>query len=171
MVLGLFEGELDLLIGSTNYSAGQKISGSIRLKLPKPLKARGLRVSFYGEIYDPDFTERVFVITAKLSGEKLYSTGENYNFELQLPESFAPPKFEGPYADALNKFMPKPQNWFVHATLDLPHKLDINKRVLVKIVSFGPPPAIISTANRAEFEKAGSILYQYGRPSLRKSLQ
>jgi len=144
MVLGLFEGELELLVGSTNFSAGQKITGSVRLKLPQPIQARALRIAFYGEIVKRhgknSHVERIFETTIPIAGEKLYQGGESFPFELQLPQSLARPKIEGMFS-VLNFLAPTPRGWFLHATLDLPNKLDINKRVKLNILSFGPPAA------------------------------
>ena len=144
MVLGLFEGELELLVGSTNFSAGQKITGSVRLKLPQPILARGLRIAFYGEIVKRhgkhSSVERIFETTVPISGEKTCQGGESFAFELQLPQSLALPRIEGAFA-FLDFFSPKPRGWFLHATLDLPNKLDINKRVPLNILSFGSPAA------------------------------
>ena len=142
MALGFFEGELELLIGSTNFSAGQKITGSVRLKLPKPIQARALRVAFYGEIIKNhgknSSVDRIFETTVPISGEKTYQGGESITFELQLSQSLALPRIEGMFS-VLNFLAPKPRGWFLHATLDLPNKLDINKRVPLNILSFGPP--------------------------------
>jgi len=141
MVLGLFEGELELQMGSLNVSAGQKISGTVRLRLPQPIQARGLRVSFYGEIMKGSGKhrriEKIFETAANLSGERVYNSSEGASFELQLPSSLQLPKYEGPLAGLVNFVTPKPRGWDVHATLDLPNKLDINKRVAVNVLSFG----------------------------------
>ena len=157
MVLGLFEGELDLQIGSTNFSAGQKITGSVRLKLPNPLQARGLRVSFYGEIMSSSgrqrHVEKIFETVVALAGEKTYQNGESYNFELQLPGSLATPTYQGPLAGLVNYFIPKPRGWFVHATLDVPMKIDLNKRLAVNIISVGAP-ANVTISNVQDFAKA-----------------
>lgn len=174
MVLGLFEGELELQLGTLSFSAGQKISGSVRLKLPQPLQARGLRVSFYGEIVKhsgrSSHIEKIFETAATLAGEKTYGNGENYNFELQLPASLATPTFEGPLAGILNFFTPKPRGWFVHATLDLPNKLDLNKRLAVNITSFGRP-ATLNVPSLPDLAKASSTPYQYKQFSPSKPSQ
>lgn len=135
MVLGLFEGDLDLVLNGSSFSPGQKITGTIRLKLNQPKKARELRVEFYGEIRRRtgrhSHIERVFEVRQQLSGERAYNNGEAFTFEITVPNcvSIQTPGILG----ALASIFTQHPTFYVHASLDAPNEFDINKRVMVNI--------------------------------------
>jgi hypothetical protein len=140
MVLGLFEGSIDIKLNGNTFASGQKISGTVFLKLNQMKKARELRVEFYGEIrrrsggrHPHSHTERVFQIRQQLSGERAYNNGETFNFEITVPEGISV-QAPGVIGSIMGMFMPHP-TFYVHASLDAPNEFDINKRVMVNITS------------------------------------
>jgi hypothetical protein len=137
MVLGLFEGSMELRLSGNTFASGQKIPGTVSLKLNQPKKARELRLEFYGEIrhHSGKHTriERVFQVRQQLSGERTYNTSENFSFEIQVP-NVATVQAPGILGTLMGMFTPRP-TFYVHASLDAPNELDINKRVMVNITS------------------------------------
>jgi len=141
MVFGLFEnnGSLDLRVDGASFAPGQKITGTVVLKLAKTMQARGLRVLFYGEIMASSGKhrriQRILQTRQAISGEKLYSRGESYDFELCVPMPVEMQVPDNALGDAMAGLMgvARPRGWFVHATLDIPGSADLNKRVQVSV--------------------------------------
>lgn len=146
MVFGFFEGGLELRVNGTSFSPGQKITGTVVVNPDKPKQARELRVLFYGEIMTRSGRhhniQRILQTRQIISGEKMYSRGESFDFELTLPQ---PLEFQAPdnaVGDAIAAIQliaasmvpAQPRGWFVHATLDIPGSADLNKRAQITIV-------------------------------------
>ena len=146
MVLGIGEGKVELILDKTSYIPGEAIKGKVNLSLGQPQQARALRVEFFGEIErrtgnrrsgQHRTIERVFVVQKQISGEKSYSNGEAYGFEITVPANALPPKQSGVIVSFLNFFTPTPR-WYLQATLDMPMKLDMNKKIPIQL--FAPKP-------------------------------
>jgi hypothetical protein len=137
MVLGLFEGSMDLRLSGNTFASGQKIPGTLFLKLNQPKKARELRLEFYGEIRRRSgkhtHVERIFQVRQQLSGERIYNSSETFNFEIQIPEGITL-QAPGILGTLMGMLTPRP-TFYVHASLDAPNEFDINKRVMVNITS------------------------------------
>ena len=135
MVLGLFEGSMELQVNGGTFVPGQKITGTVSLKLNQPKKARELRLEFYGEVKryrrGVNRIERVYEVRQQLGGEREYSNGEMFNFEIEVPAgiSIPTPNF---LSKLLVMVVPRP-TFYVHASLDVSNELDINRRVRVEI--------------------------------------
>jgi hypothetical protein len=148
MVLGLFEGSIDIVVDNQFYSPSQTISGKVILNLKAPKKAKKLRIQFYGErkvrrnMGRNDTTERILVQEIVLSGEQEYPAGTVvYPFELKLPSlekpkaPFAGNNFFEKFINALATVDPYSNvKWYLDASLDLPLSFDINKRKLINLV-------------------------------------
>ena len=151
MVFGIGEGKLELALNGSAFSPGQAIAGKITLSLNQPQQARELRVTFYGEIRmnrsptgfsqsSQSRIKRIFEVKQQLSGERAYNAGETFDFSLAIPQiSSNSPVPEGA-PQIVNRlfdmFAPKP-NWFVEATLDMPNKFDIGKKIQIQLTKDG----------------------------------
>ena len=137
MVLGLFEGSMELRLNGSTFASGQKITGTLFLKLSQPKKARELRLEFYGEIRRQSgrhsHVERIFQVRQQLSGERTYNASETFNFEIQVP-NVVTVQAPGILGTLMGMFTPRP-TFYVHASLDAPNEFDINRRVMVNITS------------------------------------
>lgn len=143
MVLGIGEGRVDLVLDKTSYRPGEAIKGRISLFLNQPEQARALRVEFYGEIEKYNGTSRsiqkICQAQKDVSGEKSYASGEAYDFEIAVPLDAVQPQKSGIIMSLFSIFTPIPK-WYVQACLDMPMKLDMNRKVRIQIL---PPPAPI----------------------------
>jgi hypothetical protein len=185
MVFGLFEnnGSIELRVNGTSFAPGQKITGTVTANLAKQIKARELRVSFYGEMIASAGRRgsqhvRILEVRQILSGEKLYSPGETFNFELPIPQ---PIEFRIP-DNAIGGLMEgmahvRPGLWFVHATLDISIASSLNNRVeitmaeeMVKTVKVPAPTQqdqIALSLHNAEVQRilaGGALPPQTGQP-------
>lgn len=137
MVFGLFEGKLEVFPDKTTYAVGEKITGRMRLTCNKPLAAKQLRIEFYGEVpsrdRDSDTTDRVFNTAALVSGEMEYSGTKDYAFEITVPQNCVQPKGKG-FLGALGGMFNVTPKFFLHGSLDMPMKFDINSRVKLNIL-------------------------------------
>jgi len=136
MVLGIGEGSLEITLDKYSFAISDTINGKINLKLNQAKKANSLRVEFYGEIIKRTSkggrtTQRVHHVKAEISGERHYQPGESLSFSLKVPSDINYPKPQGFIATLLAK--PRPQAWYVHASLNSPMQFDINKRVKVMV--------------------------------------
>jgi len=139
MVFGLFEnnGSLDLRVDGASFAPGQKITGTVVLKLAKTMQARGLRMAFYGTVpHSRHSVRRILQVTQLLSGEKPYSPGEAYTFELPVPQPIEYQLPEGGAWDLVAGMavQPRPRGWYVQATLDIPKAADLNSVVQIAVV-------------------------------------
>ncbi|MFA6214889.1 MAG: hypothetical protein WC717_06480 [Candidatus Micrarchaeia archaeon] len=139
MVLGIGEGKVILTLTKTIYSAGEPITGKARLELSAPKKARALRLDIYHEIQERSgrhsATKRIVDFTQNLAGEKMYGSGEEFEFSALAPAALAIPKMEGAVGtmmNALSFLIPKPR-YFVSVSLDTPLSFDISARVQVQM--------------------------------------
>lgn len=145
MVFGINEGRVELVLDGSACRPGEAIKGKVSLFLPKPQKARQLRVEFFGEMETGTGknrrTERVFEVSKQISGEKSYANGETYGFDLIVPINALAPK-PGIMVSLFNFFTPAPR-FYVQACLDMPMKLDMNKKVPIQLVPPKMPMAQI----------------------------
>ena len=131
MVFGISEGEIEIILGPTTFTPQETINGKLKLRIPKTITAREIRVEFYGEVERGSKVERVFKVLQKLGGERAYKDGEVFNFSLPIPAEATPPEAQGTFGAVRDLFVPKPRNWFVHASLDIPMMPDVNSRISV----------------------------------------
>ena len=131
MAFGTGESGIEITLGPTTFTPQETINGRIRLHLPSPVAAREFRVEFYGEVERGSKVERVFRAMQKLGGQRTYKDGEVFSFSLPIPEQSTPPEAQGTFGAIRDLFVPKPRNWFVHASIDIPMAPDVNSRISV----------------------------------------
>ncbi|MDD5337445.1 MAG: hypothetical protein PHS02_03085 [Candidatus ainarchaeum sp.] len=145
MVLGIGEGSIEILTGKEAYVNGELIEGRVLLSLGRRLKARGLRILFYGEKKShhgkTHTTERILQQQAVLDGAKTYAEGRtDYKFSIQLPQLEKPRPIEG--TDIIpsvvrffgGKFDPYANvKWYLDASLDIPLSLDVNRKMQITV--------------------------------------
>jgi len=151
MVFGIGEGKLELISNGNAFSPGQAITGQVKLILNQPTQARELRVLFYGEIKmnrssssfrrsSQTHIKRIFEVKQQLSGERIYNNGETFDFSLVISQisSNSPVPEDAPQLvkGLFDMFAPKPR-WFVEATLDMPNKFDISKKIQIQVTKDG----------------------------------
>lgn len=139
MVLGIGEGSLSLFINGSQFHPGQSITGRVQLQLNEPKEARGLRIAFYGEVKRHrgrhTHIERVYEARQQLSGERSYRSGESFDFSLAIAPNALPPRIDGFFGGVAEFFYSlSPTRFFVDASLDMPNKFDINRKVQVQLV-------------------------------------
>ncbi len=98
MAFEFLRGKIDVILVKFRFSPGETIKGKILIDLKKPIKAKQLKIGFYGVKI---FTERVqtqngietrtrreFIhkFEMPLDDEKEYLKGE-YPFEIKIPEN------------------------------------------------------------------------------------
>lgn len=157
MVLGLFEGEIEIKTDKLDYLPGETIQGQVILNLKQPKKAKELRIMFYGELqhrerrvsYGPngkrhvdreEYKERLFEQSVILDGEKEYPQGiSTYPFKITLPRFRFTQKETrkislGPITLDLSSLHPiKRVRWYLDASLNIPMSFDINKKIRINL--------------------------------------
>jgi hypothetical protein len=162
------KGKINIAIQKTYYVPGDVISGNVALTLKKPVKAREVSISLIGEQKTTQTTPRVggamgsgqmststttktvriYDFKQQLDGEKEYSQGREYHFEIKVPAQImgAGPQMSGPEgklgqvlkvaqtAAAMTGAIPFQRiQWYLLAKLDVPGGLDITKKVDITI--------------------------------------
>lgn len=107
-------GKINVAVQKTNYAPGDTISGNIALTLKKPVKAKGMSIFLIGEeitwggggilelILSRGSTEvkrerrHVYDYKQLLDGEKEYSEGREYHFEIKIPAGTSGMRAEKP---------------------------------------------------------------------------
>jgi len=162
------KGKINIAIQKSHYAPGDIISGNVALSLKKPVKARGMTISLVGEHKTTQTTPRVggtmggggmsmstttqtvriYDFKQQLDGEKEYSQGGEYRFEIKIPAdtlSMRPQMAEAEgklgqalkmaqTAAAMTGIIPFQRiKWYLLGKLDIPGGLDISKKVDVTI--------------------------------------
>jgi hypothetical protein len=163
------KGRIDIAIQKTNYAPRDTISGSVALTLKKPVKAREVSISLIGEQWIASRHEkkgweisldgtissgsgtstskqrvRIYDFKLPLDGEREYSEGQEYRFEMKIPADIPQmPKPEGEVgrgskvaqavAAVTSLTRSSPIKWYLLAKLDIPRGLDISKKVGITI--------------------------------------
>jgi len=162
------KGKINITIQKTYYTPGDIISGDVALTLKKPVKAREVSISLIGEhkttqttphaggpmggggmsMSTTTKTVRIYDFKQQLDGEKEYSQGREYRFEIKIPAdtmSMRPQisEVEGKLgqvlkvaqtAAAMTGTIPFQRiKWYLLAKLDIPSGLDISKKVDITI--------------------------------------
>jgi len=163
------KGKIDIAIQKTNYAPGDTISGNVALALKKPVQAREVSISLIGEQLIASRHEekgweisldvtissgsgtstskqrmRIYDFKLPLDGEREYSEGREYRFEIKIPADIPQmpqpegkpgqgPKVAQAVAAVTSLTRSSPIKWYLLAKLDIPRGLDISKRVEVTI--------------------------------------
>jgi len=169
MVFGIGEGKVIITLPKSIYAPGETIRGKARLEIGAPKQARAFRLELYREertnnashvriggvgTHNSSSTQKIVEFTKLLAGEKLYGSGEEYDFELVAPMGAGalnlPPSPISGIVTALASFaMPAPR-YFVAAILDLPSAIDISGRAQIQIQAPVQPAAQIQGAPGAQ---------------------
>ncbi len=146
MVFGIGDGRLELTLDKSTYTPGDIIKGRARLILNKPVDARELRVELYREDSDSEGTRKHLLQKTQIAGARTYYNQEEHKFELQIPTATIPQLPDGLLGNIVKWALEKTKhNLFVHVSLDMPRKFDINKRVPISLTK-----PIIGTSNSAK---------------------
>ena len=145
------KGKIDIAIQRTNYAPGDTISGNVVLTLKKPVKAREVSISFIGEQIitsrekesglgitsggigfsggGSSQSRRVHIYDFKqpLDGEREYSEGREYRFEIKIPAAIPGKR---PQTTRAFSF---PVKWYLSAELDMTRAFPISKTVDITI--------------------------------------
>lgn len=152
MIFGIGEGKIDLILDTLNFSYNDTIKGKLKLDLPKPTKAKELRIELFAvksvqeSRRDPKTGQTRFKTTDRviynfklsLGGEQEYSTKE-YDFEIKTP----PPPAQGTQpvsgwvSDAVNVLSMlgavSPVKWYLNASLSKQMAFDISKKIQITV--------------------------------------
>jgi hypothetical protein len=158
------KGKINIAIQKIQYAPGDIISGDVVLTLKKPVKGREVSISLIGEhkitetnprvggqmggggmsMSTATKTVRIYDFKQQLDGEKEYSEGREYRFEIKIPAdtlSMRPQisEVEGKLGQVLKVAQTAATitgaipfqriKWYLLAKLDIPGGLDISKRV------------------------------------------
>lgn len=155
MIFEFLRGKIDIILVKFSFSPGELIKGKVLIDLKKPIKARQLKIGFYGVKI---FTERIqaqkgpqtrtrreFIhkFEMPLDGEKEYLKGE-YPFEIKIPEDIQrEPKvpkegilsilIKGAKVLSESMGMTSRTEWYLEATLEIPMAFDMKKKVSINI--------------------------------------
>jgi len=168
------KGKIDIAIQKTSYAPGDTISGNVALTLKKPAQAREVSISLIGEeittgsggtvgwgggsTYGKTWgggtmstgggstIQRIYDFKQQLDGEKEYTEGREYRFEIKIPADIlgmGPQTPEGKLGQvlkvgqtvaAITGAIPRRRlQWYLMAKLDIPGGLDISKKVDITI--------------------------------------
>ncbi len=144
-------GKVEIKIDRMSYSFGETIRGKIILDMKKTKHAKRMELDFYAERSVPytdrdgrrsKRTERTYLFSSDLDGERDYSGIKEYNFELKIPtqnEVKLPGGFIGKVAEVaiataqITGMTPNPLRWFVKATLEIPGGKDASKTIQINV--------------------------------------
>jgi len=165
-MFGFGKGKINIAILKNHYAPGDIISGNVALTLKKPVKAREVSISLIGEhkatqttpgiggsmggggmsMSTTTKTVRIYDFKQQLDGEKEYTQGQEYRFEIKIPAdtmSMKPLMPEGKLGQVLNVAQTAAAmtgaipfqriKWYLSAKLDIPGGLDISKKVDITI--------------------------------------
>ena len=148
--MGLFGPEkITFTLEKYDYKPGEKIKGTIKLNLKKPVTARKLEISLQGKRKTTQYTSKgtqtqyqtVYNFSLPLGGEKEYHQ-DQYSFEIPIPSDIlneknlqqkSQEKLEeklgaaGTFISAVAMGGRSLITWSVKAELDVPLKLDVRK--------------------------------------------
>lgn len=145
MVLGFGEGQIEITTDKSVYHSGETMKGQLKLTLNNPLKAKELRLLFYGEVHQSRRDSRghrhssirhIYEHKISLSGEKEYPAGvQTYDFEFGLPD--VPKPTVGIALGPISIGQPDQltqATWYLDASLDISLSFDVNKKVRIEFV-------------------------------------
>jgi len=167
-MFGFGKGKINIAIQKTHYAPGDIISGNVALTLKKPVKAREVSIFLIGEHKSTQTTPqvggpmgsggmsmstttktvRIYDFKQQLDGEKDYTQGQEYHFEIKIPPdtlNMRPQisEVEGKLGQVLKVAQTAATitgaipfqliKWYLLAKLDIPGGLDISKKVDIAI--------------------------------------
>jgi len=144
-VLGIGDGEIEIVLDKKEYSPGDAIGGKLLFRLESPVRARGVKLELYGERKEmhkhytgkyasshPVFV-RVFHEKRALTSKKSFKDRDELPFSFKLPGgALFDVKKRGVLADIFASLEPKTE-WYIMATLDIPLAFDISSKARVNV--------------------------------------
>jgi hypothetical protein len=134
------KGKIQVDILKTTYLPGEKIQGTVRMNIDKPIKARGVVVSLKATRTEGSGkhqrTVTLYEFEKQLDTEKEYRPQPyEYKFELDVPDlKLNVPNFSGFFGGILNALARQnPVKWRVRANLDIPMGIDVSKEVSIDV--------------------------------------
>jgi len=145
------KGKIDIQIQKFNFSPGETIDGSVILKLNKPVKAKAVSIELIGIRKDSRMnlskgrssssSDIIFSFKQPLDGEKEYPASEvSYKFQIKIPANIlTQPAFGEGIAGTLIKSaqilsgVNSRIDWHLIASLEIPWKIDVSKKLQVNI--------------------------------------
>lgn len=142
-------GDITINLPKYNYSLGEVITGTIIIKLKKPIRANSVNIRLLGEEKvtqringkNSTRTNIIFDFDQPLDGEKDYPPKSplTYNFQINIPQNIGQQTIEN---EALKTMVGVAQalggsrkriKWTLIGRLDIPGAIDLRKRVNVNI--------------------------------------
>ncbi len=142
------KGKIEVSVARTHFAPGDTITGKVSLTIKKPVAAKEVSVSLIGEQTTTRGgglaggerrreKERVYDFKLALDGEKEYSQGGEYAFEIKIPADIlnaAGPQLEGAVGQAVKIAQvvtggSSSTKWRLQAKLDIPRGIDIKKDI------------------------------------------
>jgi hypothetical protein len=156
MIFSFLKGKIDIVLEKFDFSPGETIKGKVLIDLKKSIKAKGLKIGFYGiKIIRERITtargapttrtrkEFIHKFEIPLDGEKEYLKGE-YPFEIKIPENI-PTQPKMPKEGILSVLIKGAKvlseamginfriQWYLEATLEIPMGFDMKKKIFINI--------------------------------------
>ncbi len=141
MVLGIGEGEIDIITDKSTFRPGEKVRGRLVLVLNSPKVAKELRLSIVAEKKTyrngKRRIETIYHAPVVLGREGEYNSRE-YTFEIFVPDMKDAKDSFGIQNRILKAASSDPNTasveWHLDANLNVPLSMDINKRKTLNIV-------------------------------------
>ena len=142
------KGKITIDLEKFEYSPGEKINGTLTLKLKEPLEAKSLNIGLLGTMSTRHYSSKgsntenrnIFDFKKPISGSKTYPGGESkYNFNISIPSNILKQGTGNRFADSLIQTaqmlggVSSNINWYVTANLDT-KGFDISKSVRINII-------------------------------------
>ncbi len=142
------KGKVVLELNKYEFSPGEKITGTVNLKLKKPVSANELSVGLFAVLHSRSYSSQgsrsnsrtVFDFKKPLKGKGDYPIGEHkINFELLIPTDVFKNKLDNKIANNLLKSVQilsgqtTNLKWSVKANLDIPG-FDLSKSVRINVL-------------------------------------
>jgi hypothetical protein len=145
------KGKIVLTLNKMEFTPGETITGTINLKLKKPLEAKSFNVGLLGTMKRTNYSRsskgglsrstrsnKVFDFKKPVDGEKTYPGYSEYKFQLKIPTDVYKQSTGNQVADNLIKSVQiltgttSRINWYVTANLEIPG-FDISRKVRINI--------------------------------------
>lgn len=150
------KGKIKVALDRSHFEPGDLIKGRITIDLKKPVQARGISISMIGQerststsvgmgkgVSSSSSQRKIYDFKQELDGEKEYLSGQEYDFEIKIPDdilNLTPqmPELPGVAGDALKLVETAATltgrsrrvriKWYLQAKLDVPGGTDIRKK-------------------------------------------
>jgi len=136
-MFGFLKGKIDLQLEKANLAQGDTARGTVRLKLKKPLQARGVFVELL-RIKRKNKGTDYFVVNKKEIAKAGTYSGETFSFDFKIPSNLIAKLPEGTLGRVIKSaaFLLKTSiansKWYIVARLDV-KGFDVKKKVRVYI--------------------------------------